>query len=80
MYTYAGDGSIKDNNYCLVEYRIPDESNDTLLFELTDVEYTWDGQKISHKDHCRTCIEGTEPSDYAGWRQLIHFHADNYPE
>lgn len=80
QYTYDKESTIRDGNFCLVEYRTGKESNDTSLFTLTNVEYTWSGKKIDHNKYCSTCINNVEPSDYSGWEQLIHYHSDNYPE
>ena len=77
-YTYPlGSGH---QNICLMEYRIGSESNDTDLFTMTDVEYTWSGDKISHTQYCQTCIDAEEPGEYCGRKQLIHNHSKDYPE
>lgn len=79
-YGYTYPLGTEYQNICLMEYKTGVESNDTELFMPTDIEYTWTGEVISHKKHCKTCIDGVEPGDYAGWKQLIHEHTDDYPE
>ena len=80
QYTYTDNEPIRNGNFCLVEYRADEDVNDTDLFELTDVEYTWTGSKISHKEYCKTCQDGEKPTEYCGRKQLVHNHADNYPD
>lgn len=65
---YLNEGS----DLRLIEYRIPSESNDPNLFEMTDVEYTPSGEKIVHSEYCITCKEKTG--------EIVHQKAKNYPE
>ncbi len=59
---YLSEGNTDPNkvNMRLIEYSIPPGSNDVSGFELTDREYTVDGEIIEHKKYCLTCMEGRE--------------------
>lgn len=76
LYQYVnGRDEMKNGNYCLIEYKVPALSNDVKAFEMTDAEYTWDGEKVSHKDGCKTCQSNKKPEKcYKDWESLIHEH------
>ncbi len=69
----GGNPLTENGNYYLVEYMIPDDTNDTSRFELTDVEYTPSGEKSPHRENCAGCKESNGvPEDYNGWNMMMH--------
>lgn len=73
----------KNENYYLVEYRLPRETNNPSMFMLTNVEYLPSGETISHKQYCESCqISDGKATQYYGWDevyQLKHVHRSNFP-
>ncbi len=67
-------------NYRLIEYKVDSNTNATENFELTDVEYTSDGRKISHSKYCQTCIDNIQADDNYTPPRLVHEKAQNYPD
>lgn len=68
-----------NGNHGITVYSVPNESNDPWGYELTDIEITPSGQKISHKEFCQSCADGTELSEYDIWPVRRHVWKDNYP-
>ncbi len=69
-----------NGNYYLVEYLTAEDTNDTSLFKLTDVEYTPSGEKIPHKQYCSKCMESNgKLDDYDGWDMFEHRHIKDFP-
>lgn len=65
----------------LIEYKAASETNNPALFELTDVEYTINGNKIQHSKYCSLC-KGEEEyvqSEYDPPR-IVHHKSSNYPD
>ncbi len=62
-YYYGDTFNRAGNSYTenLLEYIIPEDTNDVGLFTLTGVEYTKDGQKIKHGVNCMTCTDHIQP-------------------
>ncbi len=78
---YLKEPMDPDNgNRRLIEYKAASETNSTEKFELTDVEYTTKGEKISHSKYCRTCQDGTLADDSYDPPRLWHKQASNYPK
>lgn len=71
----------KGENYYLVEYLTPVNTNDVLQFQLTDVEYLPSGEKISHKEYCETCQKdgGRFNMAYESWPACMHMHVSDFP-
>ncbi len=71
--------TMVNGNLYLVEYHVPDITNDPSEFLLTDVEYTPTGRKISHKAYCENCSK-PEPlyEDVQGWKAQPHRHIGDY--
>lgn len=80
FYQYYLQEKTDDGNYRLIEYSVDSKTNSTDNFELTDVEYTTDGRKISHSEYCQTCKDGTKPDDNYDPPRLWHQKASNYPD
>lgn len=79
FYQYYLD-DFEDGRYRLIEYQADNTSNDTSLFKLTDVEYTFKGEKIQHSKYCKSCQEGGQVLyDYEVPR-LVHEMGSNYPK
>lgn len=80
FYQYYLEEGAKDENYRMIEYSVDSTTDSTEDFELTDVEYTVDGQKISHSEYCQSCKDGILADYDMGIRRLIHEKAPNYPD
>ncbi len=77
-YIWDGHGNridTEDGKCSLVEYLTAEDTNDTSKFVLTDSEYTPDGERIPHKENCKTCSEWDGVfEDYYGWNCMEHVH------
>jgi|GEM_PF-7093127 len=72
---------VRGEIFRLIEYKAASETNDPALFELTDVEYTINGNKIQHSKYCSLC-KGEEEyvqSEYDPPR-IVHHKSRNYPD
>ena len=71
-----------DGRMRLIEYSIDSANNSRESFQLTDVEYTVNGNKIEHAKYCQVC--SGEYSDAEAEQtdspRVVHFKRDNYPE
>ena len=78
QYIWDGNGArpqTTNGNFFLVEYLTANDTNDTRMFKLTDVEYAPWGERTSHIDNCLGCQESNcIPSDKEGWNLLEHRH------
>jgi len=78
---YLQERSTAGEVFRLIEYKIGSESNDPSEYELTDVEYTVDGEKIQHSKYCKTCKgEVTENEDEYDPPRLVHQKDTGYPQ
>lgn len=78
---YLQERSNTGEVFRLIEYKIGSESNDPSGYELTDVEYTVNGEKIQHSKYCKTCKgEVAEDGDEYDPPRVVHEKDDGYPE
>lgn len=82
FYQYYYENELENYTLRLIEYSVAPESNDRSGFQLTDVEYMVNGEKIQHSVYCKTCQEGgisqEEYEKYDPPRE-VHEKGDNYP-
>lgn len=66
----------------LIEYEIDNSGNTEEYFDLTGNEYTVNGNKIQHKEYCKTCngeyanVEDAQRNP----KRIVHVKRENYPE
>lgn len=77
---YLKEGAV-EGKYRLIEYLIPNDSNNPENFRLTGEEYTCTGEKINHFKYCQTCITGDLTADSSfDPPRLVHQKTKNYPD
>lgn len=80
FYQYYLSEKEQDGNYRLIEYLVDSKSNSPGDFEMTDVEYTTNGNKIIHSKYCQTCKNGIQPERSDSALIFVHEKAQNYPD